>query len=357
MNNNILYIYDHDPKQKGVINKINGFEQAVIKMGYNIEIINMYGVKSLFKYYKKMIIIIKSNAKIIYYRTGGILTLFFYVYFIIAKLQGKKLIIEVPTPMIAVVMEVFNSNRSKAKKWVYIFLIYINGPWIYWIFNKIIQYGNEGVYFYIGNNKKTILIGNGININQIKIRNENNKWPDDKLILIGVASNISFYHAYDRVIKAIYIWNNENREYYVKFNIIGNGEYVNVLKEMVKKYRLEEYIIFHGTRDMDYIYKYYSIAHIAVSSLGFYRLKINTASPLKSREYCAVGIPFIAAGDDPDFPKEVPFRINVSNDDNIVDIIRVFKSISEIINNNSNEKIRKYAENNLSYENKIKQMI
>ena len=353
INNKILYICNSNPNQISIMDKIDGFKLAANKMGYNVELINLFGSKSLLKYFKQMIKIVTSDAKTVYYRCVPIITIVFYGVFMIAKLQRKKLIVEVATPMRAIIREIMEQRKNKFNNIKYLLYIYISGPWQHWVFDIVIQYGNEGSYFNICNKKRIILIGNGININRINIRKVYNNSHNHELLLVAVSTAISKYHGFDRVIKAIYVWNSESRQYSVKFHVIGDGNALNELKELVTKYNLTQYVIFHGMRNMDYIKEFYSSCHLAVSSLGFFRLKLYEASPLKSREYCAAGIPFIAVGEDPDFPKNVPFRIVVSNDDNISDIVKIFSSFSEIRSKFNDEDIRRYAESNLSFESKL----
>jgi hypothetical protein len=67
----------------------------------------------------------------------------------------------------------------------------------------------------------------------------------------------------------------------------------------------------------------YEDSHIAVSTLALHRKGLSSASELKAREYCAIAIPFIACGDDPDFPHDQPFRVRVANDDRPDDVVAV----------------------------------
>jgi glycosyltransferase involved in cell wall biosynthesis len=51
----------------------------------------------------------------------------------------------------------------------------------------------------------------------------------------------------------------------------------------------------------------------AVGTLAMHRKKMNEASPLKVREYLALGLPCIIGYDDTDFPEEVPFILRIPN--------------------------------------------
>jgi glycosyltransferase involved in cell wall biosynthesis len=54
-------------------------------------------------------------------------------------------------------------------------------------------------------------------------------------------------------------------------------------------------------------------ADVGIGTLGLYRLGTEEASPLKTREYLAHGLPVIAGYLDTDFPETVPFLLRVPN--------------------------------------------
>jgi hypothetical protein len=75
------------------------------------------------------------------------------------------------------------------------------------------------------------------------------------------------------------------------------------------------------------------MADLGVGDIGFHRLNIFDASPLKDGMYCSFGLPFIVSYDDPRFPPSVPFRHKIEASDDPVDIegiINWFEGISEI---------------------------
>ena len=69
------------------------------------------------------------------------------------------------------------------------------------------------------------------------------------------------------------------------------------------------------------------------------------------------GIPFIAAGKDPDFPVSVPFRFVVSNDESVEDIIEVFKVFATQRERFTDLDIRDYALTHLSFDSKIRDIL
>ena len=79
---------------------------------------------------------------------------------------------------------------------------------------------------------------------------------------------------------------------------------------IIKK-SFSDFIIFKGTLSLNQIYPLYENSHIAIGSIGLHRKKMMYHSELKSREYTAIGIPFISTGIDLDFSNEEKFRITI----------------------------------------------
>ena len=61
---------------------------------------------------------------------------------------------------------------------------------------------------------------------------------------------------------------------------------------------------FHGPLDPRQLQSLYGTCHIAFASLAPHHLALTELASLKVREYCAVGIPFVLAAPDPDFPED-----------------------------------------------------
>jgi glycosyltransferase involved in cell wall biosynthesis len=264
--------------------------------------------------------------------------------------------LDIPTPYKGTVGEILqNSQLSSWVKRRGIFFIFLNGPWSLWIYNLIVQYGDEMPYFEFLNKKRTLLLGNGINPNRIRARDiEYNLEYYHTIQLVGVAT-IQPYNGYDRIVNAMHQWNIVLRKKpQVFFHIVGSETKCSEeLKKLALDLELSNQVIFHGSRDQKYISELYDVSHLAVSSIGFYRINLNSTSNLKSREYCLAGIPFIASGHDVDFEGYVPFRFDVSNDDTVDDLLNIFFEFPDNIKNLTVEDIRSYAEINLSYTSKL----
>lgn len=186
----------------------------------------------------------------------------------------------------------------------------------------------------------TINISNGIDLDKISLIK---KRENEKMRFTGVAG-LAFWHGFDRFILSMkeYYKNNPNQK--IIFNVVGNGEkkYVEMLKRLVKENKLDEYVIFHGFKFGKELDEIYNNSDVALGSLGIHRLKLENVQPLKNREYCAKGLPFVIGFNDPNF-KNKEYVYEVSYDDELIDIEKIIKWYKnlEILP----EEIRKDAEN------------
>ena len=203
---------------------------------------------------------------------------------------------------------------------------------------------------------KVVVFTNGFDVESVspKVKLEAN--PDEEFHLISVANN-SFWHGYDRVIKGLYNYYRNNPSTKVIYHVVGVGDANKDLEKLTKDLELEKYVIFHGPKFGDELWQLYNISHIAISSLGDHRKGLFSASVLKSREYCAVGIPFVYSTPDPDFPERFKFSQKVPQTDepiNIEELIRFYKNISQY---DYIKEMRTYAEQNLTWKVKMKPII
>lgn len=199
-------------------------------------------------------------------------------------------------------------------------------------------------------------LDNCINLENIKFENHIFKKNIDEINLIGV-SYIRNCIGYDRIIKGLAEYYSNNHSIKVYFNIVGEGEGLEELKELVKQKNLERYVEFHGFKsgkDLDIVFEK---SDIAIGSLGDHRLGVIKKSPLKSREYCGRGIPFISSVEDLGFDEKCEFILNIEQNDNPVDINQVISFYLSMIDKNISNKMRKYAEENFNWSEKYKKLM
>jgi hypothetical protein len=352
MNSNaVCYLFVYDKILiPGVHKKIIGTLDSIKKKGYSVRQFSCDKNENP-SFFRLLIEIIKCKEKYVIVRSIYWLNFLLVPFLIIARLQGKILYCDVPTSFKSAIFEVFGLNVKFYIKLKYLIGLFLGTSWSLWPYNYILTYSEDYPIFKIWQAKKTIFLTNSISIDHFKSRNNMPVWPSSNLNLIAVAF-VSNYHGYDRVIKAMHIWNNKNN-YKINFNIVGDGDAIPELVELVKKFNLEKFVTFTGILPFDKIFDLYKQSHIAIGSIGLHRKKMLYHSELKAREYTAVGIPFIASGIDLDFSSNEKFRIVISSDNSINDLIDVFENIDSLLENLNSTYITDYACKNLTFDSKF----
>ena len=336
----------------GVQKKIGNFVFAANLLGYSAvqKLIPGGGSSHLqlakaVAFAKEDIVVVRGNSYGFFLLMTGL---------VVARLRGKKVILDVATPMAAVFHEIRESSNGFSNRFIKTVGWMLSGPWSFWAANRIVQYAPESSWFSIGSTKKTILVGNAVTVNAIPARKNFPNWPAQELKLIGVAQ-LASWHGYDLVIKAMSEFRKtKDKKYNVKFTVIGVGQELSHLKTLAKTLLLEDCVRFTGSLQGDELYKEYDDAHLAISSLGLHRIGLNYSSVLKAREYCAIGIPFLATGKDPDFCPEIAFRYEINSHENVGPIVEFFTKLQCVNQFPKPEIIRKYAEENLDFGKKVK---
>lgn len=354
-NKSVTYIIKVDKvNDVGVVHKISELQNALITCGYSAELQNIYRdtvLATILQAYRK---IQSSSSNIIIIRSIGVLNVWLLPILIYYRVKGVLLIMDMPTPRSSSLHDTLSLKKG-IRKFIYFLQHYLNGPWVLWVYHRVIQYGNESKYFLWGNRKRTVLMGNSIDSKRMTIRNQRYRWPADELKLIAVAK-FNARHGYDRILNAIREWNESSRDIKLSMTLIGDGQMESELRRQIDELDLNQYIMMPGRMDMDEIHEQYSNNHLAVSALGLHRFGLHCSGVLKAREYCLAGIPFLAAGDDPDFDDKCPFRYEVKNKDEIESILEQIELFLKTRDQYTDQEIRDYAVKHLSFESKLERM-
>lgn len=266
--------------------------------------------------------------------------------FNLAKKRNLIKIIEIPTYP-------FENELKKATNKIEYNLFWKNGMNKFEDFADIIVAISSDNTLNLG--KKFVLISNGIRLEDIKIKNQN---KNSSINLLSIA-NVAFWHGYDRIIKGLDEYYKKNQKKEVYYHCVGEGAELENLKNLVKELKLEKYVIFHGTKVGEELDKIVDDSDIAFGSLGNHRKGLYSDSALKNREYCARGIPFVIASNDQDFPESFPYVFRIPQDDTPVDIDKVINWYEDLSKKHPDYSLemRKYAEENLSWDAKMKPVI
>lgn len=165
---------------------------------------------------------------------------------------------------------------------------------------------------------------------------------DNRIILLAVAAMCK-WHGYERIIEGMADYYRRQREKTVIFRLAGEGGEIEKYRCLADKYGLNKYVDFLGYLEGEELNKQYDEADIAVGSLAFYKLGIEYGSPIKVREYCARGIPFIYGYEDSSFSGKEDYLLKISNDDSSVNIDTVLQFYQKLQqHNNYVDDMRKY---------------
>ncbi|MDZ5784220.1 glycosyltransferase [Marinococcus luteus] len=197
---------------------------------------------------------------------------------------------------------------------------------------------------------KVIGIKNGIDLTATPVVQKKQRNRSSAFVLAGVA-NLAPWHAYDRVIRGL-----KGCPEYVnpEFHIIGDGPVKEELKQLAADQGVEDRVIFHGTLTGSELNQMMENVDVGVGILGNHRRNFFGDSSLKNREYCARGLPFMISSEDSDFPVHLSFVFRTPADDAEVDIERLFAEYRQYRSRNTPAYIRSYAEQHLSWEQKLK---
>jgi len=278
------------------------------------------------------------------------------------RLLGTRVIVEVPTPNAVVWRELqLQLAHAPLKRWARSVFMATSLPWSLWPAHKVVQYAPESAWFSWGLNRRTELHANGLDVNPIPERAAAPMWSGDRLVVLGMGA-LAPWHGYDRLIRAMAKGAahpaDPSRRVAVEFWVVGDGEVCAQWQALAHELGVGQDLKFLGPMTGRALDGLFDQAHLAVGSLGLYRKGLSMASDLKSREYTARGIPFLAAGVDLDFQSDTPFRLSLPNSDQSLDLNEVVRWFDDLMRSGwSVRQTRAYAHQHLDFAVKVKQLI
>ena len=101
-------------------------------------------------------------------------------------------------------------------------------------------------------------------------------------------------------------------------------------------------LFYHGYLGEEEAFEFIKKCDVGISSTAMHRLSMEEASPLKSRQYLALGLPIIYAYNDTDLVDDYLFALKLPNEElNIYNSVKVIQKFIEYVYNNVS--IRKQA--------------
>lgn len=185
-------------------------------------------------------------------------------------------------------------------------------------------------------NKKILVIANGINVSDYEIGINTNKKP----ILVFIGTPNQPWHGMDKIKSMANYFQD------FQFYILGTDAQDT-----------------HNVKYFGYMSNKESTAiinqcDIGIGTLSLYKKGLEEASPLKTRQYLACGLPVIYAYKDTDIDESMQFTLRLENREDNLDFIKIELFVDKIFNNkNISSQAREFAEKFLDYEKKEKRRL
>lgn len=204
--------------------------------------------------------------------------------------------------------------------------------------------------------KESYIFSNGISIQPYQEICTSKEGISGTVNIIFCASSFKKWHGLDRILAGAESYFGKTK---VVLNLAGNisSEMESCIAKVNKSDSHVE-VKYHGVLKWRDLLDLTGTMDLGVDSLGLHRLGILSGSTLKSKEYAALGIPFIYSAEDVDFKglnDDCLFR--VSQDDCPVIFDDLVYWFNQIEPESISKRLRVYSKNNLTWEKKINGLV
>ncbi len=155
------------------------------------------------------------------------------------------------------------------------------------------------------------------------------QFPDNRIDMIAVSA-MSPCHGYERAIEGIAQYVAKKPELPVHLHLVGDGPERAGWEALTDQHNLREYVHFHGHCIGDELIGIFDQCQIGLSILGMYKMGMDAVSPLKTREYAAMGKPFVYANDELNIDGNTPFCMRIANDATPLDIEKIVNFYNKV---------------------------
>ena len=315
---NSLNLDKPDGIEKKILAQRKMFEQVDIKMEFEI----LSKVNGTYWHYRREY----SQYDFLYFRKSTAIDLNFILFFSALKKNNPKIKVFMDIPTYPYEGEFGGSLKSKIA-------LYIDKLFRHMLKNKIdriIVTGNETKRELWG--IRTINVVNGIDFDDIPVRNIKDSKNSKREINIVCIAKFSPWHGYERLIMGLKNYYDKTPCKVINIIMVGDGVELEHYKFLTKKYNLSEYVYFTGQLLGQRLQDIYDIADIGCCSLGRYKSGINVIGDLKSREFMAQGLPMICGCDiDVLVGKNYQYAIFFPNNDSPIDLDKVVDFYQKLI--------------------------
>ncbi len=196
---------------------------------------------------------------------------------------------------------------------------------------------------------------NGVDIEEQPLKKCRKK--DGRIVLLAIAY-MAGWHGYERVIEGMAQYYRMGGEKNILFKLVGTGPEIGKYRKLAEEYGLDQRIEFCGKLEGKELDSQYDESDIAVGSLGLYKKGLEQAAPIKLREYCSRGIPFIYGYRDIGFEGNEEYLLQLPNRNENVSmesVIALYERTAE--NKRIISKMREIAIQNFTWDSILKPII
>lgn len=193
------------------------------------------------------------------------------------------------------------------------------------------------------------VLQNGVDIEKNRLHKR--KRHGNIINMLAVA-NFAPRHGYERVVEGMGVYyKNANVKYNINLLLVGTEGQNDIYMSIARKYNIEQHVIYLGIKEGKELDTVYDNADIGISILGFYKLGIKNAAPIKTREYCARGLPFVYGYDDIGFVGNERFLLKVENSESPINMRRIISLYEKTVDNNMIcEEMYEYTKKNFTWD-------
>lgn len=201
----------------------------------------------------------------------------------------------------------------------------------------------------------SISLRNGVDAEAFPVSKSVNQPGLLRLIAVG---NWSYWHGLDRLIAGLgNYYSQPSHPVRVELTVAGGGREVGKYHRLVEELRLTSCVRFLPPVEGAALDALFNEADVAIGSLGLFRIGLETASPLKHREYSIRGLPFILAVKDTSFPDELPWVCRFTASEEPLSILEIVAFIKGLQQRDIHDTIRQYAIRHLSWSEILKPVL
>lgn len=168
---------------------------------------------------------------------------------------------------------------------------------------------------------------NGVDLDELPVHKL--RKPDGRIVLVAAAT-MNKWHGYERVIEGLADYYAAKGEKNIVFRLVGEGTETDKYHQLVEQYELQEHVEFLGCLGGENLNQQYDEADIAIGTLAMYKINVTSGSPIKLRDYCARGIPFVYGYEDGGFTGEERYALKVPNNNSPINMNEIIDFYNRI---------------------------